>query len=276
MTAVRAQSQDLGMARHEVPVLTDVVFRDPQGTEIPEGEYRVVVFAGHEIAWCVNPSDPERGRMLPTVTMRSADRLDKSAYHAEVLVLQRFFSALAFALDVAIIPIVFGRQERPVDPGDWITSRQPGWPLPLIRACGMPGELAVNPDPDLALVLALRREGRNSFSPFHRFLAYWNALDLVFDRDPTRRDRFIAKSPRRARAWFHGWDPMPTNLVQHFASSNRNAIAHAIPDGEASILDPDDAADFQRLRRDTRALDNMLRLAIEERWPYPVSAYPAR
>lgn len=261
------------MARHEVPVLTDFVFEDDFGVPIPEGEYRIIRFGGREVAWQVIPSDPERGRMLPTVTMRS-EASDKAGWDAERLVLQRFFSALSFNLDRAIIPMIFGLQVRPVGPGDWVTLRQSGWPLPLTRFLPTPRDLIVVPDERLALALALRREGRSSFSPFHRFLAYWNALDVVFDGDASRRDRFIETRPRRARGWFQGWDAVPPNLVGYFSTSIRNAIAHAFPRGGAQVLDPDDPADFERLYRDSRVLEKMLRAAIEDRWPYPVSARP--
>jgi hypothetical protein len=65
---------------------------------------------------------------------------------------------------------------------------------------------------------------------------------------------------------------VPTSLVSYFEGSRCNAIAHAFPRGGAEILDPDDPIDFARLSQDVTALEKMLRMAIEERWEYPVYA----
>ena len=261
------------MARHEVPILTGFSFADASGAPIADGEYRVIVFEGREITWHVVNSDPEE-QMLPTVTMRADRWAGRDAYYAEVLVLQRFFSARSYHLDAPIIPMFFARQERGSEPKEWLSARHAGSPLPPTRTIAIPREVVVADDEELALALALRREGRNSFSPFHRFLAYWNALDVVFSRDTSRRDGFIEKSPRRATGWFRDWESVPANLVGYFGASNRNAIAHAFPTGEAGVLDPDAPSDFERLRRDTRVLDKMLRRAMEDRWSYPVYALP--
>lgn len=260
------------MSRHEIPVLTDVVLEDSAGQEVGEGEHRIIRFEGRQIVWHVNESVRERGgRMLPTVCMRSDDWKDESEYRAEVLHVQRFLSALSFNNDVAITTLFLGFNHQATDPADRVMFRQPGWPLPLTRGLTTPSEVSVVQDDGLRLALALHRKGRCSLNPFDRFLAYWNALDVVFDHNAGRRDSFIAKAPRRARGWFHGWDPMPGNLVGYFQTSSRNAVAHAVTD-QGLILDPDDPVDFARLDRDARVVGRLLRLAIEDRWTYPVYA----
>ncbi len=260
------------MPRHEIPVLTNFVLEDAPGQEVGEGEHRVIRFDGREIVWHVNESDPERGRMLPTVCMRSDGWKDESHYRAEVLHVQRFLSALSFNDEVAITTLFFGFNHAATDPPDRVVFRQPGWPLPLCHGLQTPSEIVAVQDERLRLALALYRKGRSSLNPYDRFLAYWNALEAVFQPDPKnrRRDSYIEKAPRRWKGVFHGWDPVPTNLVRHLQGSSRNAVAHLVNTTDGSILDPDDPADWSRLDKDARVVERLLRFKIEERWPHPV------
>lgn len=266
------------MPRHEVPVLTDFVLQDdPPGEPIPEGEHRLIRFEGHHFGWHALESDPDRGSTLPVVSMRSVgDGRDRGVYQAESLKLQRFLSALSFAFDAAIIPIVVGFNNQSTEPDDHVRFRQPGGPLPVPRIHGVPQELAVVPDERLHLALGLRREGRNSLSPFYRFLAFWNALDVVFEGDTSKRNRFMEKGRRSARSWFQEGDPVPANFGAYLEDSSRNAIAHAVRRLGKEVLDPDDPSDFRRLTRDTKVMAELLRVAIWDRWPYPVTVLRGR
>lgn len=254
------------MPRHEVPVLTDCHMLELPGSTADGTQYAVIRFEGHIFGWHLLPEDPERGPMLPVVSLVSADR---DGYREERGRVNRFLSGLSFANRAMIAPIVFGFHAQASRPEDRIMFRQPG-AFGMGIGHGAPSELVIQDDDELRLALALHREGRNSLSPFYRFLAFWNALDVVFVNDEPRRDSYLRRSPSRAPGWFRGWASIPADLAAYLRDSCRNAIAHAVRDPGRPVLNPDLTVDEERVRRDARLLGEILRDAIQDRWPYPV------
>jgi hypothetical protein len=143
----------------------------------------------------------------------------------------------------------------------------PGSPLRLqLRA--LPSEIVVVDDAVLRHTLAHHREGMNTESPFFRFLAFWNAMDVAFDGDEAQRDAYLRDTSTRAGGTLRDYDPPPPDFAAYLIESSRNAIAHAIRNDPSRVaIDPDEPLDRVRLHRDARLVRELLRARIDERWP---------
>jgi hypothetical protein len=137
------------------------------------------------------------------------------------------------------------------------------------------GQFAVADDSNLRSALAYHREGQNAGSPFYRFLAFWNCIDVVFNssgRDTRDRDNFLdAEVPRFQQRWDNPDSELPRHPAQHFGHESRHAIAHAVRDPGQTEIDPDLFKDRQRLEYESQFLGWIARAAIETRYPYPVA-----
>lgn len=256
------------MARHEVAVRANIAFhtqQPPFDVFNVTPEQVVIEFEGRDFVWHPNVEPgPEGEEWWPGVTVVVNDHND---YEEERELMHRFLSALAYELRQPVEVLAGGGSGEP-DP----LAR----PLPHANRRGFgdqvheaPRGIEVTDDPRLRLVLGLYREGLNSESPFYRFLSFWNALDATFDNDRSRIEQFLdAEAPRHAGAF--DYDPPPANWHRYLNNSNRNAIAHAVRRPGEPLLDPDIPHDRSRLYRDSRLLEQLVRTAVEQRWPHPV------
>jgi hypothetical protein len=257
------------MARCEVAVRANVAFhtrRPPYPLHrLPSAEQVVIEFEGRDFVWhpTLEPG-PDGEEWWPGVTVVVKDH---NNYDEEAELMHRFLSALTFELRQPIEVLNFGGSGQP-DP------LAP--PVPRAARRGL-GDLVVTAplgvetvaDQRLRHVLALYREGLNSESPFYRFLCFWNALEAVFDDNRTKVTRFLNENaPNYARR--DDYDPPPSDWAEYLRNSSRNAIAHAVREPGRPVLDPDLPLDRERLYRDSRLLDDLVRAAIVERWPEPV------
>jgi hypothetical protein len=251
------------MARYEVTVRSTLCFSaEPSNFEVSIAEQVSIRFDGHEFVWHANTEPTEHGVLWPCVTVMTADGSD---WEAEKLATRRLLSAMSFEYDTALGELDFGgsgykqAHDRPlvITPG-----RHLGAMVHEVLA-----ELIVLPDERLRLALALNREGLSADSPFHRFLALYNALDAAFDNDEGQRDQYVNQKLAR--------DPTPaaaTSWADYFRDSNRNAIAHAVRSPGKPVLDPDEPADRERLISDNRLLARLVRERVKQRWPGGVRA----
>jgi hypothetical protein len=228
----------------------------------PEGETVLIEHAGRRFVWHNTQPDPEGHELWPTVTIMVEDADD---YEAERVAMERFLSALAYWTDTEIEGLNWGGAgwaqefDRPV-----AVARRRGLGDQVFEA---PGEVVVEPEDDqLRLVLAHHREGLNAGSPFFRFLAFWNALDVGFDGDQDGLRGWICETvPRFGTYTRHlpeGADPW-----DYLYDSSRNAVAHAIrTSDDRPALDPDLLPDRGRLMGDSRLLQMLVKNRVAERW----------
>jgi hypothetical protein len=254
------------MARYETGVRANLRFhtkRPPFTNQFPEAEQVVIEFEGREFVWHPNlEPGPEGQEWWPNVTVMVVNPDD---YVEEMTAMQRFLSALAYEFETAVEPM---------------SSGAAGWPGPLDRPVAMaarrgygdrvseaPLGLVVEDDDRLRLVLALNREGLNSESPFYKFLSFWNALDAAFDNDEPAMAEFLNRTAPLYAGHRSSYDDPPSDWADYLRESNRNAIAHAVRPAGRPLLDPDDPLDRERIYRDSRLLQDLVRARVRERWP---------
>ena len=114
---------------------------------------------------------------------------DHNNYEEERELMHRLLSALTYELEEPM-EVRNGGGTGVADP------LAPPVPRAMRRGFGKqiqdaPAAIEVTDDERLRLVLGLYREGKNSESPFYRFLSYWNGLDASFDNDAKRISEFI-------------------------------------------------------------------------------------
>jgi hypothetical protein len=114
-------------------------------------------------------------------------------------------------------------------------------------------------DARLGLALAHYREAVSSDSHFYRFLAYWNALDVLFQGNLGGMTSYLDTAPARAPGWFRGLAAPTEGWGHYLRESNRHAIAHAVRHAGKPSRNPDDPTDRLRLNDDSRMLQRIVR-----------------
>lgn len=262
------------MARCEIALRSNVAFHNRTRFLLSDPrtpEQAVIEFEGREFVW--HPNSDAKGfngeELWPGVTVVVEDSDD---YVEEMGLMHRFLSALAYGYQMPMEVLMLGGSGN-ADPKAPPTPRYPRRGL-ADHLHPAPAAVEVVSDARLRLVLALYREGLNSESPFYRFLSMWNALDAVLDNDRTRIETFInAEAPRQATRR-HAYAAPPPDWAEYLYDSNRNAIAHAVRQPGKPLLDPDDPADRRRLNLDCHLLDDLVRIAVGQRWPDAVRLVP--
>jgi hypothetical protein len=231
-------------------------------------------FDGREFGWVVpkpgNASDYQPGPTLTTFVDADPDHIGDQAWETAwddaVEAAQRVLSAFAFYHDIRM-------ESRPTSGGTSTTNLLHPFGARDVRdtigthQAVAPSELIVDPDPQLRLALAVYREGLNAGSPFYRFLAFWNVLEVVFGGIGRKRNHFIrAEAPR---SYFKL--SIKRDIATHLRDESRNAIAHIVRRQAADTkIDPDLPHDRERLDQETRLLRDLAKKAIERRWPQSV------
>jgi hypothetical protein len=186
--------------RYEVAVRTNLVFhtqRLPYRQPFPDPETVVIEFEGRRFVWHALGPNAEGEDRWPTVTTMVVDSND---YAAERLAMERFLSAVAYWTSQPIESLTSGGAggTQEMDP-PVVNALRRGYGNSLYDT---PSELVVIDDARLKRVLGYYREGLNTESPFFRFLAFWNALDVACDDYPGRlpawiRDAYKLRAPSR-------------------------------------------------------------------------------
>jgi hypothetical protein len=252
--------------RYEQAVRTTVVFhtqRPPYTVLYPEPETVVIGFEGRRFVWhAPEPSGGEGGEeRFPTVTTTIENAND---YSAERLAMERFLSAVSWWTEQAI---------------EWQTAAGAGVPqemdppvaTALRRGLGnhlfdAPGELVVEDDPALRRVLGYHREGLNTGSPFFKFLAFWNALDIACDNYPDCLRGWIRTNVANYEYLRNGDEPPPNDWWDHLHNERRSAVSHATRDRPGLEIDPDDPEHQAGLECDGNFLRELARIRVRERW----------
>jgi len=264
------------MARFEAAVRSPIAFRRSVGRLSTEclkqpPETVGIKFEGRLFVWHVfEPrDDPIFGHEEdgPSVTTVLEDESDESAVATD---LQRFLSALAFHHDQPAEAVSYGGsgETDPYHPAIWRERRTHAvWTISEPYS-----EISLRPEKNVRLAIAYFREGLNADSPFYRFLAFWNSLDVVFDAesDSPARDSFLnSAAPRFAAAWNDHY-LFPKNLAKALRDDSRHAIAHVLRRRGKTTIDPDEAYDRMRLDMESTLLHTLAGAAIREKYPYAV------
>jgi hypothetical protein len=251
--------------RYEVGVRTNLTFHTqppPYGAEFPPPETVVMEFEGRRFVWhAVGPDDDGEARW-PVVTTMVADADD---YTAERLATERFLSALAFTTHHPIEVLITGG-------GGWKQEMDTPSVGALRRGYGdhlndAPAEIVTVEDDRLMTVLGYYRDGLNTGSPFYKFLAFWNALDVACEDFEGGLPPWIrATAPRYAHVRGEAAPPAD-DWWDYLQNDRRSAVAHAVRDPDrGEELDPNDPADRGKLGTDARFLDELVQVRIRERW----------
>jgi hypothetical protein len=283
--------------RYEVGVVTDLAFHTgpefaPPIHDMPQPETVAIEFEGRRFVWHAVPplelqTGPANGllpharRLLGEAFGRAARRLetvhrqergptittpisDMDDYEAERLAMARFLSALAYetrqAVDVQVgcaagVPAEF-------DPPVATSVRRLG---DQIRQA--PAEVVVVDDDRLRLVLGYYREGLGTESPFFKFLAFWNALEVAGEDVSGGLPLWVNQTLRASGLGSHA-QPPPANWWDRLENERRHAVAHAIrqPSRGVPDLDTDDPDVRSSFYNDARMLDELVRIRVRKRW----------
>jgi hypothetical protein len=222
----------------------------------PDGTIPDLIFGDREIG--------------PTIVTVLREPGELAAAETEV---ERLLSALSFVYMQPAQAIAHGTSHGS-DPWGQPLTRAPRTNAGWMMGEGH-GQFAVANDSNLRTALAYHREGHNAGSPFYRFLAFWNSIDVVFNssgRDRRDRDTFLDVTvPRFQQRWDDPDNGLPQHPAKHFRHESRHAIAHAVRDPGQTEIDPDLFNDRQRLEHESRFLGWIARAAIETRYAHPVA-----
>jgi Methylamine utilization protein MauJ len=285
--------------RYEVAVVTNLAFHTqghyaPAINDLPQPETVVIEFEGRRFVWHAVPPlelDPASetgllprarrvlGRALgsaarrletvhrqergPTVTTPITEMDD---YEAERLAMARFLSAVAYETRQGVDVQAGGGAGVPAEFDPPVATGLRRFGDHIHEA---PAEVVVVDDDRLRLVLGYYREGLGTESPYFKFLAFWNALDVACEDVAGRMETWI---PQTLKA-FPGLgrvDPPPADWWDRLENERRHAVAHAVRDpgrsGGVPDLDPDDPDVRSSFYNDARMLDDLVRLRVRERW----------
>jgi hypothetical protein len=271
--------QNLDMARFCAAIRSPIAFRRRVGLLTIDNlkappETVGIEFEGRLFVWhAFEPrKDPVTGRMKEDGPSVSVVVKDKDDEREAADSLQRFLSALAYYYDQPAEAVSYGGDGE-TDPYHPATLRAPrthaGWMMTEPYEA-----MALRPEPLLRLAVAYYREGLSAGSPFYRFLAFWNCLDAVLEveHDASARDTFLDETAPRFKAQWDERYPFPKNPAKAFKDDSRHAIAHVLRRKGRRRIDPDLADDRVRLDREANLLRWLVREAIEQKYPHPVSA----
>jgi len=201
----------------------------------------------------------------PTVSTPINDAND---YEAERLAMARFLSALAYETRQGMEVVTGGGAGVPAE-------FDPPVATAVRHRLGAymqdaPAEVVVVDDDRLRLVLGYYREGLGTESPYFRFLAFWNALEVACEDVSGPPNRQLETWIRQAMRAFPPRSHIkpPADWWDHLWNERRSAVAHATRDPKRGVpdLDPDDPDSRSSFWNDAGMLDDLVRRRVGERW----------
>lgn len=191
----------------------------------------------------------------PAVAIR---RGDESLQECRSAIL-RFLSAMSWTQSAGAIVTSFSSDSLPRP-----QPRAAGFGMSITGDLNLT-YLPVPPDDTSALALALMREGRGLNHPAYAFLSFYRVLEAAIPHGKTR-ENWLADNLERIAD--HGGRTALERLLAtgvedvggHLYRSGRMAIAHAKAD---PIVNPDDAADYERILGELPIMRGLAELAIE-------------
>jgi hypothetical protein len=286
--------------RYEVALVTNLAFHGgpefaPAIRDLPKPETVTIEFEGRRFVWhAVPPLETDLGGrtgLLHRVRRHLAEGLGRAArkletvhrqdrgptvttpiddmddYEAERLATARFLSAVVYETREAVEVQAGGGAGVPAefDPPVATALRRFG-----DRIVHAPAEVVVVRDDQLRLVLGYYREGVGTDSPYFKFLAFWNALEVAAEDVRAGRATWVRSTMASNAGLGDHVDPPPADWWDRLENERRHAVAHAIRDPArfpgVTDLDPDDPALRSSFYNDARLLDDLVRLRVRERW----------
>jgi hypothetical protein len=251
--------------RYEVGVRTILTFhtqQPPYAVPFPPPETVVIEFEGRRFVWHAVGADYDGEARWPVVTTMVADPDDPAA---ERLATERFLSTLAYTTHQPIEAVIWGRAGWPqeMDPPSVAAMRR-GLADHLNPA---PAELVTVGDDRLIVVLGYYRDGLNTVSPFYKFLAFWNALDVACENFEGALPAWVrANAPNHVHLRGQAAEPVD-DWWDYLQNDRRSAVAHAVREPDrGEELDPNDPDDRDKLGTDASFLDELVQVRIRERW----------
>src|SRR4051794_6375187 len=238
------------MARYEVSIQTRLAFhtRPEFGLDdLPRPETVAIDFEGRRFVWHAIERDEDGREYWPTVTTVVEEGYDSTEV---ARVFQWLFSALAFRTKASIGSVAEVVSDRAEMEPAFLRLPRRGFANDIHFA---PAEVIVEGDDRLRVCLGHLRDGLNSGSPFFRFLAFWNALDVACDDYEGGLDGWVASALSRRGS-------------VRLRESSRNAVAHAVRHPGRPDVDPDDPHDRHRLEGDAATVGRLVEQRIAQRW----------
>lgn len=247
--------------RYEVPIATGIAFDAG-----PDVDWLPIQFEGRRFLWHRAPRDPDSDETWPTVTtVYPVDPEPAQDWWEDVhRAMERFLSALSYHYKAAIttravrgtgVGKAFSREFSPPR-AVWARGMVPGMTHPVLS------ELLTVADERLHIVMGYWRDGCSTGSPFFRFLAFWNALDIACEN--VDMPTWVRAQSKAMADRIEG---QPADLWLHLHDERRHAVAHAVrePD-KPDDLDPNDPSMRMRFDMDSRVLATLVRQRVNERW----------
>lgn len=198
----------------------------------------------------------------PTVTTPIEDAGD---YESERLAMARFLSALAYETQQGMEVQAGGGAGMPAEFDPPIATGVVFGPGYYMRAA--PAEVVVVDDDRLRLVLGYYREALGIESPYFKFLAYWNALEVACEDASSSLGAWIRET-MEAHPGLGREDDPPADWSEYLYNERRHAVAHAVRDPKYGVpdLDTDEPDTRGRFYQDARLVGDLVRLRVGERW----------
>lgn len=262
------------MPRLEIPVRSSLRFVKgpvPLLTAWQEPESVVIEFEDRQFGWLHRNRFPHQSENEPppgpTVTCVLTEDTDEE-WNDAAETLQRLLSALAFHFSTRV-------ESRRTKGGSGETKllHPYGTVEPSDTYGGhcvsAPARVLLQHDMELRTALGLYREALSAGSPFYRFLAFWNVLDVTFRGNDGARDAFLRSAGPRSHSNPH---TARGDVADYLRDDSRNAVAHIVRrDPSLTSIDPDTPIDRERLELDAYWLHDLARKAVLNRWPEAVA-----
>jgi len=249
-------------ARYEVAVETGLVFERRDDASESADEPFAIQFRGRTFYWHAYHRDPDTGAAnWPTIVTEVVGDDWQEVRTAT----ERFLSALSFETrepmttrNVQGVGIGGGVKPKQRPTAVWPRGEIPGRLVPAIE------ELIVADDDRLLLVLGYWRDGASTGSPFFRYLAYFNAIDVACDDYDGKMPAWVEA---QTTEFAERLEPNPENLWTYLNEERRHAVAHATrSEGRPEDLDPNDAGMRMRFAMDSFVVSDLVRRRVDERW----------
>jgi hypothetical protein len=255
----------LDFVRYEAAVRTNLTFhtqRPPYALPFPEPETVLMEFEGRRFVWhTLGPTDEGEARWPTVATMV----VDPNDYEDERVAMEQFLSALSYwtSHPIEVLDAGGAGWKQEMEPA-FLTAPRRGLADHLHQA---PSELVITDDPRLKMVFGYYRDAMNTGSPFFKFLAFWNALEVACEDLDGRLPNWIRTTLPRYAHLRGGDEQAPDDWWEHLQNERRSAVAHAVRDpGRGPDLDPNDPADRGKLGKDARLLEQLVRIRVQQRW----------
>jgi hypothetical protein len=252
--------------RYEVAVQTPIaLYTQRLRLERPPPEDVIIEFEGRRFVWHATHFGPEGEECWPTITTLVENSND---YAPERVAMERFLSAVSFYFGEGLEVVNTGGAGWPGEMDPPVARSARSGDIRHLHEASL--ELVTDGDERLTRVMGYYRDGHATASPFYRFLAFYNALDVACEDFDGGLPAWIRMQAGR-HAYHWGNEEPPVDLWTYVQDENRHAVAHAVRhDPGLPELDPNDPVARGRFHRDSQLLADLVKDRVRERWgPMP-------